>query len=248
MRYIFLILILLTFPLPAQTTERDTGLDIAFSLYGSAALADINAALRDIKAAPLGENQYAWGMSLEQSSGSWMQFYDFSTQYGFSSYESGAKLSSRYRLTDVLFGGGYPLGDGAPFRIIPKAALGLRFAALDIKPDALEKITWQDLANSNKAILSLYESALALYAGVRLEYTLTQKESDEGRVRVPLALEWGYFFTAYRITEPAVLNSAPGDIHVSGAPELLPHGWRLTLTIGFRGYSKEKQPVFYNGE
>ena len=250
MRLCVLLFISLSGLLAAQSRENmnDTGLDIHFSRYNLTDLHNSNTLLTDVGAAPLAEQQYAWGMALAQIEGRWLRFYDFSFQYGFSSYKQGTTLSTRFQMTDILFGLGYPIGSRSEFLVIPKGGVGLRLSGMDIKTNGLEKISWQESIDASKTAFSLYASAITLYGGLRLEYTLMEKESENAVIRAPLALEIGYFFNAFTITDPVLYSNNPGDVSVKGAPDILPNGWRLTLSIGFRGYIRDKQPLLYQKE
>ncbi len=249
MKYIAICLLLLAGTGRGQDKSRDArfaGLDFTFSRYHYGSIETLNGPLGTAGAGAVGEQQYSWGVGLVQSMGRAVRYYDFDMQYLINDYQKGAELSTRMRMLNFSLGLGYPLIGNENFSLIPRVNLGLRHVVLDIKENDLSDISWGDLVNNRRTAFSTYTSAITLSAGLRLEYYLLRRDSEEARISIPLSFELSYHYNAYTLTEAALLTAEPGTETVSGAPGLLQNGFRISLSFGFRGILKETRPVFYN--
>lgn len=244
-----LLLFLLAAVCAGQSTNQNArfaGLDFSFSRYNYEDIQNLNTRLGAFEAGRVNEQQYSWGLGLVQSMGRAVQYYEFDTQYLINDFDKGGKLSTRMRMLNFSLGLGYPLINRQSFSIIPRLNMGLRYVILDIKENGLTEISWNDLVDHKKTAFSAYASAVTLSAGLRLEYYLLRRDSEEARISIPLSLELSYHYNVFSLTKAALLTADPGSESISGAPVLLQNGFRISLSFGFRGILKETRPVFYN--
>ncbi len=244
-----LLLFLLAAICAGQSTNQNArfaGLDFSFSRYDYQNIQELNGPLSAVDAGRVNQQQYSWGLGLVQSMGKAVQYYDFDMQYLINDYREGKELSTRMRMLNFSLGLGYPLINRQSFSIIPRLNMGLRYVILDIKENGLTEISWNDLVDHKKTAFSAYASAVTLSAGLRLEYYLLRRDSEEARISIPLSLELSYHYNVFSLTKAALLTADPGSESISGAPVLLQNGFRISLSFGFRGILKETRPVFYN--
>ncbi len=249
MKKIALCLVMLATTVCGQNGEenaRFAGLDFSFNRYDYQNIQGLNGPLSTVDAGRVNQQQYSWGLGLVQSVGKAVQYYDFDMQYLINDYREGKELSTRMRMLNFSLGLGYPLIGRERFSFIPRINLGVRQVILDIKENGLNEISWSDLADNKKTAFSVYASAITLSAGLRLEYYILHRESEEARISIPLSFELSYHYNVFTLTAPSLLSADPGTERVSGGPALLQNGFRISLSFGFRGILKETRPVFYN--
>ncbi len=249
MKYMIICLLVLAGTGLAQENSRDArfaGLDFSFSRYQYTNIENLNASLGAAGAGMADEQQYSWGVGLVQSMGRAVRYYDFDMQYLINDYQKGTELSTRIQMLNFSLGLGYPLIRSDNFSLVPRVNLGLRHVVLDIKENNLSEISWGDLVNHRRTAFSTYTSSITLSAGLRLEYYLLRRDSEEARISLPLSFELSYHYNVFTLTEAALLTADPGTETVNGAPDLLQNGFRISISFGFRGILKETRPVFYN--